>query len=212
MRFEQLHPGGVDLGTSLRIRDELLDVRHVVDLARLGEAAAAARVPGAEVALGELGDEPVPHDRGVPPAHAQLLAVTAQIERSFSDNGRQPTAEELAIAESVREAVCSSAAYLATTEPVQAQIASAHTQLVAAFSKEMVYADGEMLAEYGAMDAMEPLPQETVERERVNVGKEKVTDTETVSDELRTEHIEVEGDAAEDRRGRDGGTNKPGGR
>ncbi|WP_394855114.1 DUF2382 domain-containing protein [Dietzia maris] len=54
--------------------------------------------------------------------------------------------------------------------------------------------------------------KETVERERVNVGKEKVTDTETVSDELRTEHIDVEGDAAEDSRGRDGGTNKPGGR
>ena len=38
-------------------------------------------------------------------------------------------------------------------------------QLVAAFSKEMADADGEMLAEYGAMDAMEPLPQETVGRE-----------------------------------------------
>ena len=34
-------------------------------------------------------------------AHAQLVAFTAQIERSFSDNGRQPTAEELAIAESI---------------------------------------------------------------------------------------------------------------
>ena len=71
----------------------------------------------------------------------------------------------MAIAESVRPAVCSSAAYLATTEPVQAQIVAAHTQLVAAFSKEMADADGEMLAEYGAMDAMEPLPQETVGRE-----------------------------------------------
>ena len=36
---------------------------------------------------------------------------------------------------------------------------------MAAFSKEMADADGEMLAEYGAMDAMEPLPQETVRRE-----------------------------------------------
>ena len=36
---------------------------------------------------------------------------------------------------------------------------------MAAFSKEMADADGEMLAEYGAMDAMEPLPQETVGRE-----------------------------------------------
>ena len=34
-----------------------------------------------------------------------------------------------------------------------------------AFSKEMVDADGEMLAEYGAIDAMETLPQEIVERE-----------------------------------------------
>ena len=34
-----------------------------------------------------------------------------------------------------------------------------------AFSKEMADVDGEMLAEYGAMDAMEPLPQEIVERE-----------------------------------------------
>ena len=33
---------------------------------------------------------------------------------------------------------------------------------MAAFSKEMADADGKMLAEYGAMDAMEPLPQETV--------------------------------------------------
>ena len=49
-------------------------------------------------------------------------------------------------------------------EPVHAQIAVVHTQLVAAFSKEMSDADGEMLAEYGAMDAMEPLPQETVGR------------------------------------------------
>ena len=96
------------------------------------------------------------HDH-VEAAHAQLLVVTAQIERSFSDNGWQPTAEELAIAESVRAAVRSSTAYLVTTEPVQAQIASAHAQLVAAFSKEMADADGEMLAEYGVMDAMEPL-------------------------------------------------------
>ena len=36
---------------------------------------------------------------------------------------------------------------------------------MAAFSKEMADADGEMLVEYGAMDAMELLPQETVGRE-----------------------------------------------
>ena len=93
------------------------------------------------------------------------MAVTAQIERSFSDNGRQPTPEELAIPESVRAAVCSSAAYLATTEPVQAQITAAQAQLVAAFSKDMADTNGEMLAEYGLMDAMEPLPKETVGRE-----------------------------------------------
>lgn len=104
------------------------------------------------------------HDH-VEAAHAQLLEVTAQIERSFSDNGRQPTTGELAIADGVRVAVRSSAAYLATTEPIQDQIASAHAQLVVAFTKEMEDANGEMLAEYGAMDAMEPLPQETVGRE-----------------------------------------------
>jgi hypothetical protein len=37
---------------------------------------------------------------------------------------------------------------------------------MAAFSKEMADADGEMLAEYGAMDAMEPLPQDTVGHEQ----------------------------------------------
>ena len=104
------------------------------------------------------------HDH-VKAVHAQLVAVTAQIERSFSDNGRQPTAEELAIAESIRAAVRSSATYLATMDPVQAQIAAAHAQLVAAFSKEMADTDGKMLTDYGAMDAMEPLPQETVGRE-----------------------------------------------
>ena len=36
---------------------------------------------------------------------------------------------------------------------------------MAAFSKEMADADGEILVEYGVMDAMEPLPQETVGRE-----------------------------------------------
>ena len=97
--------------------------------------------------------------------HTQLVAVTAQIERSFSDNGRQPTAEELAIAERVRAAVRSCVAYLATTEPARSQITATHAQLVAAYSKDMADADGEMLAEYGAIDAMEPLPQETVGRE-----------------------------------------------
>ena len=35
---------------------------------------------------------------------------------------------------------------------------------MAAFSKEMANVDGEMLAEYGVMDAMDPLPEETVGR------------------------------------------------
>ena len=42
---------------------------------------------------------------------------------------------------------------------------AAHAKLVAAYSKDMVDVDGEMLAEYGAMDAMEPLPQEIIGRE-----------------------------------------------
>ena len=96
----------------------------------------AVRSAAAALALMEAA-----HDH-VEAAHAQLLAVTAQIERSFSDNGWQPTVEELSIAESVRAAVRSSTAYLAMMEPVQAQTASSHAQLVAAFSKEMADADG----------------------------------------------------------------------
>ena len=42
---------------------------------------------------------------------------------------------------------------------------AAHAQFVAAYAKDMADADGEMLVEYGAIDAMEPLPQETVGRE-----------------------------------------------
>ena len=41
----------------------------------------------------------------------------------------------------------------------------AHAQLMVAYSKDMADADGEMLVEYGAINAMEPLPQETVGRE-----------------------------------------------
>ena len=33
------------------------------------------------------------------------------------------------------------------------------------FLQDMADADGEMLAEYGAIDAMKPLPQETIGRE-----------------------------------------------
>ena len=62
-------------------------------------------------------------------------------------------------------AIRSCAAYLATTEPARAQITTAHAQLVAAFCKEMADTDGEMLAEDGAIDAMEPFPQQTIKRE-----------------------------------------------
>ena len=132
------------------------------------QAAAAASASG--IATGESGTTAVrsaaaalalmeaAHDH-VEATHAQLVAVTAQIERSFSDNGQQPTAEELAIVERVRAAVRSYVAYVATKEPARSQMASAHAQLMAAFSKEMADADGEMLAEYGAIDAMEPLPE-----------------------------------------------------
>ena len=113
---------------------------------------AAVRSTAAALALMEAAQD------HVEAAHAQLMAVTAQIERSFSDNGRQPTPEELAPAESVRAAICSCAAYLATMKPAQAQIATAHVQLMAAYPIYMADADGEILAEYGAMDAMEPLP------------------------------------------------------
>ena len=95
-----------------------------------GESGTVA-VRSAATALALMG---AAHDH-VEAAHAQLVAVTEQIERSFSDNGRQPTAEELAITGSVRAAVRSSVAYLTTTEPVQAQIAATHAQLVAAFPK-----------------------------------------------------------------------------
>ena len=36
---------------------------------------------------------------------------------------------------------------------------------MATYSKDMADVDGEMLAKYGAIDAMEPLPQETIGRE-----------------------------------------------
>lgn len=40
--------------------------------------------------------------------------------------------------------------------------------------------------------------KETVEREKLRVGKETITDTETVSEEVRTEHVDVEGDGNAD--------------
>ena len=51
-------------------------------------------------------------------AHAQLMAVTTKNARSFSDNGRQPMSEELAVTKSVQGAVRSSAASLAEMEAV----------------------------------------------------------------------------------------------
>ncbi|MBS7549369.1 PRC and DUF2382 domain-containing protein [Dietzia massiliensis] len=63
-------------------------------------------------------------------------------------------------------------------------------------------ADGDRDEEIVLREERPVVEKETVERERVNVGKEKVTDSETVSDQLRTEHIDVEGDVTEDRGGR----------
>ena len=71
----------------------------------------------------------------------------------------------MAIVESIRAVVRSSLTYLAMTEPTKSQIAAAHAHLVEAYSKDMADADGKMLAEYGAIDAMKPLPQETIGRE-----------------------------------------------
>ena len=82
---------------------------------------------------------------------AQMAAVASQAAAAASASG-------IATGESGTIDIHSAAAALALMEAV-------HAQLVAAFSKEMADADGEMLAEYGAMDAMEPLPQETVGRE-----------------------------------------------
>ena len=71
-------------------------------------------------------------------------------------------------------------------------------------------ADGDRDEEIVLREERPVVEKETVERERVNVGKEKVTDTETVSDQLRTEHIDVEGDVTGDRGGRGHRDDRPG--
>lgn len=55
-------------------------------------------------------------------------------------------------------------------------------------------ADGDRDEEITLREERPVVEKETVERERVQVGKEKITDTETVTDEVRTEHVEVDGD------------------
>jgi uncharacterized protein (TIGR02271 family) len=64
--------------------------------------------------------------------------------------------------------------------------------------------DGDRDEEIVLREERPVVEKETVERERVHVGKEKFTDSETVSDELRTEHVDVEDDATTGGRGRDG--------
>lgn len=54
--------------------------------------------------------------------------------------------------------------------------------------------DGEHVEEITLREERPVVEKETVERERLRVGKEKVTDTETVSEEVRTEHIDIDGD------------------
>ena len=89
---------------------------------------------------------------------AQTAVVASQAVAAASTSG-------IATGESGTTAVHSTAAALALMEAAHDHVEAAHAQLVAAFSKEMGDTDGEMLAEYGAMDAMEPLPQSTVGRE-----------------------------------------------
>ena len=102
------------------IASQAAEVASASGIATGESGTAVVRSAAAALALMEAA-----HDH-VEAVHTQLVEVTAQIERSFSDNGQQPAAEELAIAESVRAAVRCSATYLATTEPVQAQIAAGH--------------------------------------------------------------------------------------
>lgn len=54
--------------------------------------------------------------------------------------------------------------------------------------------EGEHVEEIVLREERPVVEKETVERERLRVGKEKVTDTETVSEEVRTEHVDIEGD------------------
>ena len=57
--------------------------------------------------------------------------------------------------------------------------------------------NGEHVEEITLREERPVVEKETVERERLRVGKEKVTDTETVSEEVRTEHIDIDGDTNE---------------
>ena len=96
-------------------------------------------------------------------AHAHLVSVTAQITFSFSNTGRQPTSDELVIAECAQAGVRSSVASLAKIVAVHARSKTAHARLMVALSKEMVDEDCEIL-EYVAMDLLSP---EFVEQELV---------------------------------------------
>ena len=100
-------------------------------------------------------------------AHAHLVSVAAQITSAFSDTGRQPTSDELVIAECARAGVCLSVTSLAKIVAIHAWTEAAHAQLMAALSEEMVADDCEMLVEYVAMDPMDLLTPEVVVRELV---------------------------------------------
>ena len=92
-------------------------------------------------------------------------AMAAQTVVVFSQVAATTSASGIAASKSGTIVVCSTAAALALMEAAHDHVKAAHAQLVAAFSKEMGDVDGKMLAEYGAMDAMEHLPQSTVGRE-----------------------------------------------
>lgn len=54
--------------------------------------------------------------------------------------------------------------------------------------------EGDEVEEITLREERPVVEKETVERERLRVGKEKVTGTETVSEDVSTEHIDIEGD------------------
>ena len=62
-------------------------------------------------------------------AHAHLMLVTAQITFAFSDTGRQPTSDELVIAECARAGVRLLAASLAKIVAIHARSKATHARL-----------------------------------------------------------------------------------
>ena len=97
------HSGESAAAAAMRVLTRFMSAATICDraakaaqtVAVASQAAAAIHSATAALALIEASQG------HVEAAHAQLMEITAQIEISFSDNGRQPTTEELAIAESV---------------------------------------------------------------------------------------------------------------